>query len=80
MSEMHKQNIFNDERCGNVDDVGEDERVNDNLIEYGRNWRPRTQRTRRISADSTLAFGLRVACVLYEFWAFGVSHFSLHKV
>ena len=51
-----------------------------NLIEYGRNWRPRTQRTRRISADSTLAFGLRVACVLYEFWAFGVSHFSLHKV
>ena len=51
-----------------------------NLIEYGRNWRPRTQRTRRISADSTLAFGLRVACVLYEFLAFGVSHFSLHKV
>ena len=38
MSEMHKQNIFNDERCGNVDDVGEDEWVNDNLIEYGRNW------------------------------------------
>ena len=22
MSEMHKQNIFNSERCGNVDDVG----------------------------------------------------------
>ena len=38
MSEMHKQNICNDERCGNVDDVGEDEWVNDNLIEYGRNW------------------------------------------
>ena len=51
-----------------------------NLIGYGRNWKPRTQRTRRLSADSMLAFGLRVACVLYEFWAFGVSHFSLHKV
>jgi hypothetical protein len=29
MSEMHKQNIFNDEGCGNVDDDGEDEWVNE---------------------------------------------------
>ena len=33
---MHKQNIFNDERCGNVDDVGEDEWVNE---QFDRIWK-----------------------------------------
>ena len=35
----------------------------------------RTKRTRRISADWTSSFGLRVACIYTRFLAFGVSHF-----
>ena len=36
--------------------------------------------TRRISADWTSSFRLRVACIHTRFLAFGVSHFSLHRV
>ena len=36
VSEMHKQNIFNDERCGNVDDDGEDEWVSE---QFDRIWK-----------------------------------------
>ena len=36
MSEMHKQNIFNDEGCGNFDDDGEDEWVNE---QFDRIWK-----------------------------------------
>ena len=80
MSEMHKQNIFNDERCGNVDDDGEDEWVNEQFDRIWKELEPRTKRTRRISADWTLSCGLRVACIYTRLLAFGVSHFSLHKV
>ena len=74
MSEMHKQNIFNDERCGNVDDVGEDEWVNE---QFDRIWKELEAKDKKDKKDKCwLDVVLRVEGRLYLYEIFGLWRIS----